>query len=353
MTNALVTYRAPEEVRKDMDALRTQLENVLSPRIDLDRFLRVVAKTIIEDPKLMECTRLSLLASIHEAAQLGLEPSGLLGSAYLVPYNVSVEAPHPTNPAITVKRKVRVAHLIVGYRGLIDLARRSGEIDAIQADVVRLRDAFDYEPTRQPNPVIHRPYIPDPTAPIEDRDRGPVVGVYMVATLRGGFRQPEWMTTDEVEGIRKRSQAGTSGPWVTDWSEMARKTVVRRGSKYLPLTTEFRRALELDEEAEKGAEIPSLPPPPSRATQMLLDRAAEMAPQKPSEEGDGSGEGQDTIEAENGPETPPEAVVDGDPDDLPDATAICGVVNDELGLCVNPPGHRGAHRSADGVWPRK
>jgi recombination protein RecT len=348
MTSAVVVYQTPEDVRRDIGSLREQMEEILPSRIDPDRFLRVVAKAIIEDSRLMKCSRLSLLSAMHEAAQLGLEPTGLLGSAYLVPYGTT-------------------ARLIPGYRGLIDLARRSGEIDAIEARTVRLRDELDYVPTRQPDPVRHRPYIPNPTDDLEDRDPGPYVGAYMVAMLKGGHVQAEWMTYDEIEAVRRRSRAATDGPWVTDWSEMARKTVVRRGSKYLPLTTDFRRALELDEEAEREASRVPISSPPSRAAQMLLDRAAASAgglgdpepidtPDDPSpEESAAPGPSEAVVEPlpVHDPYGPaPVAPPGTTPTPPPDATAICGHVNAELGICTRAPDHQAGHANEEGRWPR-
>lgn len=370
MTNALVVYESPDDVRKDLDVARVQLAEVLPAHMTVDRYVRVVAKAVIGNPKLMECTRTSLLSSVMEAAQLGLEPTGLLGSAYLVPYRVTVKAKNERGAL--VEHKVMEAKLIPGYRGLIDLARRSGEIDAIQADVVRLRDVFDYEPTRQPNPVIHRPYIPDPSLPPEERDRGPIVGVYMVATLRGGFRQPEWMTAGEVDDVRKRSRAADDGPWVTDYPEMARKTVVRRGAKYLPLTTEFRRALELDEEAERGAEPPtvsvsSVP----RATALLGQRARERAEDAASAARDVTGspdsspDGNGALSGSDSPTSEPNGAGTGETGDPgpvePPATPVqpvCGATHvptdgkPSLGTCQRSPHETGGHKNDLGAWPR-
>lgn len=371
MTSAVAVYHAPDEVRKDMTALRAQLEDVLPSRIDTDRFLRVVAKTIIENPKLMECTRLSLLSSIHTAAQLGLEPSGLLGSAYLVPYRRSVTV--EDDKGRMVKTSVMEAQLIPGYRGLIDLARRSGEVESIEADVVRARDEFLLEKGTNAR-LIHRPFIADPTASAEERDRGPYVGAYMKAVLRGGVEQYEWMSFDDIEAVRKRSKAATDGPWVTDWSEMARKTVVRRGSKYLPLTTDFRTALELDEQAERDAESPFAGSQPSRAARMLLDRASLRVEgqdgQRPLDASDNPASDQSgpldasdepeqqtrelrpVIEAREaeGTDGPSRAEVEAEAAGTP--TPACGDVNPDMGACTRAPGHGGGHRNAQGVWPR-
>jgi len=333
----LVVYEDPQAVRHDLDAMRQRLEEVLPSRVDPDRFLRVAAQAIVSNPTLMQCTRLSLLTSIQTAAQLGLEPSGLLGSAYLVPYKVQGRLQ---------------AQLIPGYRGLIDLARRSGEIDAIWANVVRLRDRFRLVQGSEPG-VEHEPFVPNPTDPPEERDPGPYIGAYMVAVLQGGTRQVEWMTYDDIEAIRKRSKAATAGPWVTDWSEMARKTVVRRGSKYLPLTTDFRTALELDEMAEKRAEPLHTTTPTNKATQMLLDKAARRASsgqdapldtegEKGPEQEDSEAQGQAVTVTEGEMPPPPET-----------AAEVCGDIEGSMGPCTRMPGHTGGHQEGRNSWPRQ
>lgn len=373
--NALVPFSNPEAVRSDLATIRPQLADVL-PRgsSDVDRFLRVVARAVIGNPKLMDCTRASILTSVMDAAQLGLEPTGMLGSAYLVPYQRKVKVPHPTNPGATIEVKVLEAQLIPGYRGLIDLARRSGEILKVEARTVRLHDEFrlDYGAEQ---PIHHVPFIPNPSLPPEERDPGPIVGAYMRAMLRDDpVPQVEWMTYDEIQQVRRSSKAADDGPWVNNWSEMARKTVVRRGSKYLPLTTEFRRALELDEEAERGAEAPEPTAQVSRAAQMLLDRAqpAESADRQDDPPQDAQGEaiaapGPSTAvtEGAGAPAPAPDAGSEQPASAQPlppapaNATAICGEAHEDpdggesFGVCTRAPEHTGGHRNDRGVWPRK
>lgn len=126
---------------------------------------------------------------------------------------------------------------------MIDLARRSGQIQSIGAYVVHEADDFEYELGLHPD--IH--HKPSPLA-----DRGPVTYVYAVAVLKGGGVQFEVMSRAEVEAIRKQSKAGNSGPWVTHWEEMARKSVVRKLFKYLPVSIEAVRAVEIDEKSDRG-----------------------------------------------------------------------------------------------------
>lgn len=369
---AVQIYETPDALRRDIQAAAAQLAEVLPKSVDPDRFLRVVTKAVIESPRLMACTRVSILAAVHEAAQLGLEPSGLLGSAYLVPYRNRRQV---GSEWITIHE----AQLIPGYRGLIDLARRSGEIEMIEANLVYQRDYFRLVMGSGAR-IEHEPFIPNPSDPPEARMRGPIVGAYMRAVLKGGQEQYEWMTIDDIEAVRQRSKAKDDGPWVTDHPEMCRKTVVRRGSKYLPLTTEFRRALELDEEAERNASEPRNVTPREmmpRATEMLLEREQERAQQAKfvggdpdaTPEGNGRpGPSDGAVSGDPGPQEPqgaprePDPTPQGDPEQPQEPRNVtpteCGsehVPTDgkpSMGRCARVPHAEGGHSNEMGAWPR-
>lgn len=359
-TNAVVRYQKPEDVRAEMNALTPQFAEVLPAGVDAKRFTRLVIGTIIANPSILDCTRDSIIRSVRDAASLGLVPTGLLGSAYLVPYKN--------------KRTGQMeAQLIPGYRGLIDLARRSGEIDAIEANTVRLRDRFRiYKGTV--SGVEHEPFIPDPTLAPEDRDPGPYVGAYMVATLKGGHRQVEWMTTDEIEAVRKRSRASDQGPWVTDWSEMARKTVVRRGAKYLPLTPDAERALSLDEQAERDAdpvETASAQMTPAQrilaqrvearlaagqvvtADGEVIEGTAQDGPGQPVQAEAATGTAEGASEAPGQPTAATEATAQPAEAAPATATQVCNDDGGMLGRCSRAPGHTGRHDSGQGQWAQE
>ncbi len=211
-----------KQVRAILERQKDQIAMALPRHISVDRMLRVVLTSIRRTPKLLECDQMSLLGAVMEAAQLGLEPDGVLGHAYLVPYGKKVQ-------------------LIPGYKGLIDLARRSGNVESIQARAVYEGDEFDFAYGDTPF-LTHKP-----TA-----DPGELLAVYAIAKLKGGETVFEVMWRTQVETIRKRSMAANNGPWVTDYDEMARKTAVRRLVKYLPLSAEVARAVTLDDMAEAG-----------------------------------------------------------------------------------------------------
>lgn len=240
--------RAIEE--KEDEIVRT-----LVPTIPRERFLNVALQAITRSPRLLECAPASIIKALRDAAELGLEPSGLLGSAYLVPYK-------------NRQTQRYEAQLIPGYRGLIDLARRSGEIKSIAAVLVRERDEFKvwrdengphytHVPFLNPGHIMEPLFDTNTGARVGDRvvDGGKYIAVYCHVRLATGDSHLEVMTTAEVQAIRRRSKAADDGPWMTDWPEMAKKTVTRRAVKYLPISVVslVNRALELEDVAESAS----------------------------------------------------------------------------------------------------
>lgn len=210
------------QVRQMLNERDGQLVSLLGSGIPLERFKTVALHALNSNPDLLRCSPLSIVEAIREAAALRLEPTGLLGDAYLVKYGDN-------------------ARLMPGYRGLMKLARRSGDVVNIDAQVVYASDVFDVQLGTEPR-IEHIPLI--------DGDRGSYRGAYAWARLQTGELVIDWMSYADIEQVRKSSKAAQSGPWVGFWSEMARKTVIRRLMKRLPLTTEADRALELEAEAE-------------------------------------------------------------------------------------------------------
>lgn len=214
----------PAQIRDLLGKMSSEIAKALPKHMTPDRMIRVAATAIIKNPDLMKCSDVSLCKAVTEASQLGLDLDGVLGQAYLVPYG-------------------NVCQLIPGYRGLIMLARRSGEILDIAAELVYARDVFKIQKGSEPK-LVHEPTL--------ENDRGPVIGAYAIAFLKGAMPHYEFMRTDEIEAIKARSKASTKGPWRTDWGEMAKKTATRRLCKWLPMSVELERGLELDARAESG-----------------------------------------------------------------------------------------------------
>jgi len=168
---------------------------------------------------------------------MGLEPNTVLGHAYLVPFNTK------RKDAQGNERWVNSVQVIIGYKGLIDLARRSGQIVSIAAHEVCENDHFElvYGLDEKLN---HRPAM---------EERGEVVGFYAVAKLKDGGHSFEFMSVHQVREIMSATQSkGKYGPWKEHFIEMGRKTVIRRLAKYLPLSIEFQTAVVLDNQAEAG-----------------------------------------------------------------------------------------------------
>ena len=192
-----------------IEQMKPQIARALPKHMDPDRIARIALTLLKQTPALAQCTPDSFLGALMTASQLGLEP-GPLGEAYLVPFG-------------------RVVTFIPGYRGLVKLAWQSGQLKNIDAHVVYAGDAFDYEYGLTPF-LRHKP----------TRDaRGDVTDVYAVATLQNGGSAFVVMSLEDVAAIRKRSRASSSGPWVTDWEAMAKKTAVKQLIRWLPLSTEL------------------------------------------------------------------------------------------------------------------
>ena len=216
--------------RKFMDlmtALQPKMAAVLPKHLTPERMVKVVLAAAMRVPGLYSCTKESIVKSVMDAAQLGLDCGGALGSAYLIPYKDTCT-------------------LIVGYRGMIDLARRSGQIESIEARPVFQGDDFELEYGLRSR-ILHKPkweQAPDPAK---------LLGCYVVAHFVNGGHHVEWMSRAEIDAIRKRSKASGSGPWVTDYVEMAKKTVVRRAFKWLPMSTELATTLaSIDADSAAG-----------------------------------------------------------------------------------------------------
>jgi len=208
----------------DKDKFQESLKVVLPEHLTPKQIVKMFFIAASKQPKLFQCTNASVLQSLMLAAELGLNcTGGVLGEAYLIPFY--------NNKTGKIE-----CQFMPGYRGLIDLARRSGKILRIESRVVYEKDVFDVEYGL--NPVLRHKIN------IDVADRGPIRCVYALAELSDGSKQIEVMTLDEVNGIRARSKAKDGGPWKTDFNEMARKTAIRRIVKYLPMSPDMAKAVD-------------------------------------------------------------------------------------------------------------
>ncbi len=207
-------------IRDMLDKLKPQMAMAMPSHMTPDRMVRIALTELRKSPKLCECDPLSFVASVMLCGQLGLE-IGVLGEAYLVPYKTQCT-------------------FILGYKGMISLARRSGEILSISAHCVYENDEFDYWYGLNED-IKHKPAL---------TNRGCLIAVYAVAKLKGGGYQFDVLTKEDIDLIKSRSKASNFGPWVTDYNEMARKTAIRRLFKYLPASVEMQKAVAFEEQLE-------------------------------------------------------------------------------------------------------
>ena len=243
MSSAALKAVATGQVAKKEDPVASLIEKMkpqmalaLPKHINAERMARIVLTEIRRVPKLAECGRDSLLGAVMTCSQLGLEPGNGLGHAYLLPFERRGKVDGQWKTLGTD------CQLIIGYRGMIDLARRSGQIISLSARSVHEGDHFAYR-FGLDETIEHIP---------SDGDRGALTHVYAVAKLKDGGVQFEVMSKADVDKVRAGSKAKDSGPWSTHYDEMAKKTAIRRLFKYLPVSIEMQRAVTLDEQADAG-----------------------------------------------------------------------------------------------------
>ena len=216
-------------LQKMQGQIAKALPSVLTP----ERYTRMVMTALSTNPQLQSCTPESFLGAVMQAAQLGVEPNTPLGQAYLIPYKN--------------KRKigdkwydVLECSFQLGYKGLLDLAYRSGEVSIVDAQAVHENDEFSYEYGLEPK-LKFKPAL---------KDRGPVIAYYaMFRTRQAGYNFTVMSKEDIVAFKDQYSQAAGSkySPWNTNFDAMAKKTVLKQVLKYAPLKSDFVKAVAADE----------------------------------------------------------------------------------------------------------
>lgn len=223
---------AGKTLKQLIESKQGDMAKVATRYLNADALVKLVGVAMSKVPHLAECTPLSVLQSMMTLAQLGLAPNTPAGEAYLIPYRNG-------------RTGVYECQLIVGYRGMVTLARRSGDIVNIQAEVVREGDVFELEFGL--NPVFRH-------VPAGDENK-PMVRAWALARFKDGSHQLSVMSKSEIEAIRKRSKASGNGPWVTDFNEMAKKTVIRRLCKLLPMNPELAEQIDKADRTEFDVDL--------------------------------------------------------------------------------------------------
>jgi recombination protein RecT len=218
-------------VRDLLAASRAKIVRALPRHFSADRMMQITMTSLHRTPELLECDPISLIGAVIQSAQLGLEPDGVLGHAYLVPF-------------FNGKAQRMEVQFIPGYKGLVDLARRSGQISTIYAEIVREGDVFDLAMGLDPK-LVHIPA----------RDGGgEPIAAYAVARLKDGGAQFAFLWLHEIEKVKRSSKSSKrdSSPWNQHFEEMAKKTAIRRLCKLLPSSVELQKAVAYDELASAG-----------------------------------------------------------------------------------------------------
>jgi recombination protein RecT len=306
----MVTEVRPEQAAliafdAELARRREVIESSAASMIDPDRLRGVMLSAFTRNPELFECDPVSVVRAVVEAAQVGLEPTGAIGGAHLV-------------PRWNGKARRKEASLILDYRGLVKLAKRSAEIARVTARLVREKDEFDYQQGTD-EWLRHKPALVT--------DPGPFIYVYAVAHYRDGGTQFDVMSAAEIESHRQRfaprdREKNIVGPWMSDPGEMWKKTVLRRLSKLLPLTVEALTAIAFEDEQTEDQGVRKI---------TAADRSARLRGRLQARLTGG------TVESET-----------AELADVPD-----GPCDNELAeeFCILATGHDGPHKSEEAVWP--
>jgi recombination protein RecT len=225
--------KQPATIKQHLEGeqFRATIAKVLPKHLSPDRMARVAITALTRTPMLAECDQASFFRCLMDLSQWGLEPDGR--RAHLIPFRNN-------------QKGIVECQLIIDYKGLVELCYRSGVVSNIHADVVCENDVFDFDLGE-----ITRHKI-DFKA-----ERGKVYAAYAIVTMKDGTKKCEVLSKQELDGIRARSKAGKSGPWVSDYNEMAKKTAFRRVSKWIPLSAEIRDAIHADDDVIEGEIVQS------------------------------------------------------------------------------------------------
>lgn len=215
-----------------------ELAKALPKHMTPTRTMRLVQTAYQKTPKLQKANIKSILGCVMEASSLGLEFNGVGGHAYLVPYDLADKNDKT--------KKYTICQLMIGFRGMLDLAWRSGNFIDIDAAVVHEKDVFR-EIRGSEKKLIHEPsMVPNP---------GKVIGAYAIARLKSEGEVWVYLTVAEINKIKScsRSGSGADSPWVKWFDEMAKKSAIRRLFKILPCSPEMNQAMAADDEIQAPA----------------------------------------------------------------------------------------------------
>jgi recombination protein RecT len=250
-----------QEVRHAIEKMAPQFKAALPAHVSVEKFVRVTLTAVQTNPALLDADRRTLFGAATKAAQMGLLPDGREGAI------------------VTFGNQAQWMPMVAG---IMKLVRNSGEISTWSVQAVYENDQFDFCLGDEEH-ITHKPAL---------SNRGQLIAVYSIVSMKDGEKSREVMSVEDVNAIRGRSRSGKSGPWVSDFAEMAKKTVVRRHSKRLPLSTDIDGVMHEDDElfmppAEAQQEAPQAAPAASASKRpSRLDKVAAQAPQQAPEHDD-------------------------------------------------------------------
>lgn len=217
-----------------------KVRNIIPKHVDGERLFSIAYMAMERNPKLLECTAISVLRGVIIGAQLGLDVSGVGGMAYLVPYR-------------NTRTNTMEAQFIIGYKGMIDLARRSKDVAWIYSGAVYANEQFDFVVNPIPK-IFHKPLN------LDEDDAGDFLGTYAIAVFRDKDvpPQPFVMSKVQIDKIRSRSKAKDNGPWVTDYVAMGKKSSIRGLCGLLPQSPELAAALAIEDRVEAGESVTAM-----------------------------------------------------------------------------------------------
>ncbi len=214
-----------------IESMKGQIQRALPSHIKLDRFIRTALTAVRTNPQLAACSKESFLASLMMASQLGLEPN-ILGSCHLVPYG-------------------KECQFLIGYRGMIDIARRTGQIQSIYAECIHENDTYEVE-LGLDRKLVHKPLL--------DGDRGKLLYTYAVCKYKDGGFDFVILSRSDIEKIRKSSRGANTqySPWQNFEAEMWKKSAIRRLFKIMPVSPEIVAQVERNDETIKKSIEPDM-----------------------------------------------------------------------------------------------
>lgn len=240
---------------------KEHIEQSIVGKLSYELLVNAALNSIRKTPDLKKCTQSSMLAALVHCAEVGLLPDTPSQHCHLIPF-------------WNGKKNVHEVTWLANWRGLVELARRSGEVKGIYADVVYRDDEFSYRRGLDPD-LIHVPNL-DSQAKTDDD----ITYFYAVVIYKDGWRDFEVMSKAQVDSIRARAQAKAGPAWTFFYAEQGRKTVTKRLSKRLPLSPEFAKAANLDDLGVMGEsqefDVPEIEEPKPK-TEVIADKLAEKA----------------------------------------------------------------------------